>query len=117
MPVMSQGLQSRIRGNEVSGTIGDNVIRSQMSIGPEKRRRRSTARVDKFPLRMTLNVTELTEFISFYDTDLRDGSLSFDMTHPVTGVVRQFAFTSSTYNYRSIGNSHYYLTAELDLLP
>jgi hypothetical protein len=117
MPTMPLELQAAIRGNEVSATIGDNVLRSGMDMGPEKRRRKYSLRYDVIPLRMTVDITQLALFDEWYTNTLRAGTLAFDMIDKVSGQIRSYAFRKGAYKYRNIGISSYYITAELDSLP
>ena len=69
-----------------SEEAGDNVIRSPMDMGPPKRRRRFTARVDKLNLSYVMTTAQFATFETFWRTDLADGALPIDMNHPRTGV-------------------------------
>jgi hypothetical protein len=115
MPTMPLELQAAIRGNEVSATIGDNVLRSKEPTG--YRRRRYSARTDELPLRMTVSTDQLVLFGEWYTDALRDGTLSFDMIDKVSGLTRNYAFKKGAYKYRNIGMNSYYITAELEVLP
>jgi len=92
------------------------VIRTEMSAGPVKTRRRFTAA----PRRMTgripyLTAAELATFESFYAVDLAMGALSLTAAHPVTEAVETFRFVDGyEVTPRGLG---FTVTATLEILP
>lgn len=70
------------------------MLRTAMETGPAKRRRRFTAAPAPIKGTLTLTVAQRATLKSFFETDLQMGALSFDWTHPVTGVTASFAFVS-----------------------
>ena len=108
-------LQKAIRGQEVAITAGDNLIRTEMAVGKERRRRKSTLRVDTMTLNFTVTIPQLHMFESFFKDDLRDGALSFDMIHPVKGGTVTANFDKKGYKFRSIGRAVLLITSTVEL--
>ena len=67
-------------------TEGDNTIRSEMDVGPAKVRRRSTLRIDRYSVSLSLDDDQRVSLYQFRSAILEDGSLSFTWTHPITGM-------------------------------
>lgn len=83
---ISESLHKAIRGNDIRLTINnDNVLKTQSSIGPAKRRRRFSSVVDKRPITMTVNKDLLDELRQMYSVELSSGTLPFLMTDQITG--------------------------------
>ena len=92
------------------------TIRTEMSSGPVKMRRRFTAapRVIQASTGQ-LTQTELATFEMFYETTLQMGALSFTHTYPPTGATETFRFTGG-YEVVPFGQG-YAVSAELEILP
>lgn len=80
-------------------------IRTNMSAGPAKQRRRSSA----VPINITGKTSPMTEalyqvFATFYHDTLGEGSLSFTADHPTSGVNSNFRFISE-YTLNIIGDN------------
>lgn len=92
------------------------ALRSEMSFGPAKVRRRTSAaparRDGRIPF---LSKTQLDTFEAFFRVTLGEGALSFDASDPFDGVNRTFRFVES-YEVRRSGRG-YSVTAELEILP
>lgn len=92
------------------------TIRTAMSSGPDKLRRRFTAAPKPMSGRIPyLNETDLNTFETFYETTLKHGSLSFTATHPRTEVTETFRFVSVP--LISPRGEGYMVTADLEVLP
>lgn len=70
------------------------MLRSEMDSGPPKQRRRFTATTENISLSWLMTKTQLSTFNSFYKTTLLEGSLAFDITHPVNGWTVSARFTA-----------------------
>ena len=68
------------------------VIRSSMDAGPQKARRRYTARAVKYSGKQIFSAAELAVFEQFYHTVLADGALRFNFTDPITREAAEFRF-------------------------
>ena len=66
-------------------TPQDNVLRSEMDAGPEKARRRFTAKSEYITCQWDLSGAELIIFENFFEDDILDGSIEFDFPHPQDG--------------------------------
>ena len=69
-----------------SATKVDGRLRTSMSEGPEKVRRRFTATSENLTCAFHLSAAQLTTFNTFFDTTLVGGSLAYNWVHPVTSV-------------------------------
>ena len=95
------------------GSVEDTVIRTQNSAGPSKRRPRTTLarRLVTGTIRMTN--AELDAFWEFYETDLKNGSLSFDFPDPRDRTTDlTVAFTAAPQD-TNIGASLYRVTVQM----
>ncbi|MCL2272407.1 MAG: hypothetical protein FWC19_06365 [Treponema sp.] len=79
-----------------------NVIRTKMDAGPQKARRRYTARTVNFSGKQRFDNVELTIFKRFYNTVLADGVLRFNYKDPLTNQLAEFRFTED-YTCAEIG--------------
>lgn len=82
----------------INGTFSEtpqrNVVKFQPEIGPAKMRRRSTANGSVASASYKMSKAQYEDFISFYQDDLKDGSLPFEMKHPVTDTLYDWQFES-----------------------
>ncbi len=95
----------------------DVVIRSQMDVGPDKLRRRTTANPVNYDMTFLATSAEVANMDAFYSSTLQGGSLTFDFTDPDTGTlysnkwrfrsapVARHAFTNSTAKYFTVAIS------------
>ena len=73
-------------------TAPDNVIRTQMSIGPDKIRKRGTAAPTICQGIMYMTTAQVATFRTFYDSTINYGADEFDTIHPRTGAAVSVAF-------------------------
>lgn len=94
----------------------DAVIRTQMSAGPDKVRRRTTAAPKRYS-GTTPGYTraELATFETFFADTLDMGALSFTATDPFDGNTKTFRFVG-TYSVSPWGKGAQ-VSAELEILP
>lgn len=96
-------------------TPPENVLRTEMDVGPAKLRRRSTAAVRKFPVQMFFSVALVAIFETFYVTTSKSGSLVFNYRSPRTKVLADHRFASvPIYTPRNQG---YIVSFQLELMP
>ena len=79
-----------------------NVIRTKMDAGPNKARRRYTARTVLFSGRQRFDDDEFAIFEQFYKTVLADGVLRFNYKDPINNELAEFRF-SEDYSAVEIG--------------
>jgi len=70
------------------------VIRTAMDSGPQKARRRYTARTVKYSGKQIFDGAELAVFEQFYQFTLADGVLRFNFTDPTTLELAEFRFAA-----------------------
>lgn len=83
-------LQQKLNETSFSYKLGNTVIKTNMSTGPVKRRRRFTEGIDGLTCTIDLHYSNFTIFKSFYDTTINGGVDSFEFNHPFTGVLTEF---------------------------
>jgi len=79
-----------------------NVIRTKMDAGPNKARRRYTARTVLFSGKQRFDDDELETFKQFYQTVLADGVLRFYFKDPNSNELAEYRF-SEDYSVVEIG--------------
>ena len=98
-------------------TPPNNLLRTQMDVGPAKVRRRFTAGVRGFSMQMVLTRTEVDTLESFFYQTLVGGSLVFDWVNPRTETATTFRFTAPpTYSPDEDGQS-VVVSMQLEELP
>jgi len=92
---------------------GDNVLRSEMDVGPPKSRRRSTVAPKRITARMVMTKTQFASWKTYHEDTLADGTIAFDL-EDANGTTREF-FTLS---YSASLLDHYYVvTLQLEYTP
>ncbi|GGG77523.1 hypothetical protein GCM10011415_28030 [Salipiger pallidus] len=96
--------------------VQPDVIRTQMSKGPAKVRRRSSSAPMPRQGRMAqLTMAQLQAFETFFCDELGEGVLSFTATDPLDGLERSFRFVGG-YSVEPRGVRRD-VTATLEILP
>lgn len=95
---------------------GTTTVRTQMDVGPDKVRRRTTAAVDRLEMRFIMTESEVGSLDTFYDSTAAQGSLRFDFTHPRTGSTVEARFVERP-RWRLITDDDYEVTVRLEVLP
>ena len=94
----------------------DNVIRSEVSMGKEKRRRRYTSEREIFNGSIIVDGTDYAVFKAFFDTTLVDGTLPFEHDHPITGTTTDFEFLGP-YQLTVQGGTYYRIDLQFREVP
>ncbi len=96
--------------------VEPDVIRTQMSKGPAKVRRRSSSAPMPRQGRMSqITMAQLETFELFFREDLGEGVLSFTATDPLDGLDRTFRFVGGyTVEPKGVRRE---ITATLEILP
>ena len=93
----------------------ENVLRTEMSVGPAKLRRRSTSAVRNFTVQLFLTTALVTTFETFYVTTSKSGSLAFSFRAPRTKTIADHRFASiPVYISRNQG---YIVSFQLEQMP
>jgi len=86
-------LPDRLLAQGFSKQPQNNVLRTAMDAGPNKARRRYTARAVTVSGRQVFDKAQLEHFEQFYHLVLADGVLRFTFADPLTLEKAQFRFT------------------------
>lgn len=65
--------------------LEDNVLRTEMEVGQEKRRLRHTRQRRQITTQLTLKFHQYQALRTFYQADCLQGTISFNLTHPLEG--------------------------------
>ena len=99
----------------------DLVIRTEMSVGPAKARRRVSDNVRLFSASLVMTVAQCALLDEFFVDSTKGGSLPFQWTHPRTGNLIDFRFIGPpTYTPRAPRHApaaKYLATFQLEALP
>lgn len=87
---MPEFYPSSLQDNFDRGTFkrvpGSNVVVSKNDVGPSKKRRRSTLRIDTISGSILLkDLNEYNDFVTWYTSTLQDGVNDFYFNDPATG--------------------------------
>lgn len=103
------------------------ALRSSMSVGPAKVRRRFTAAPRNFAVTLRLRRDpvvpandQVLRFRSFWESDTAGGTLSFDWTDPLDGSVLSFRFAygdGEAPELQHAGGNDYEVELKLEVLP
>ncbi|MFQ6552956.1 hypothetical protein AAD018_011525 [Aestuariibius insulae] len=96
------------------------VISTAMSLGPAKRRPRSTTVIEPISGRIrSIRSERVDAFLSFFKEDLRYGALSFGMPHPRTKLIRTWTFSGPDGAYTIVPRTDEWfdIDVNLDLYP
>jgi hypothetical protein len=97
-------------------TPANNVLRTQMDVGPAKTRRRTFANVRNLTINLLLSSAQWTALDNFYDVETLSGSLPFDMPHPRTNVTGNFRFVSPP-QLSALSSNYFKIAVSLEQLP
>lgn len=97
-------------------TAPNTVLRTNMSAGPPKLRRRFTAGFRPISIEMVMTDAQVQAIDDFYITILFGGSLPFDFTDPRTDVSESYQFKVPP-QYRPIAPDNWTVSIELEMLP
>lgn len=93
-------------------TPEENSAVFQPAVGPSKSRRRSTLSGATISFRLRLSKAQLNTLDDFWRTDLKDGTLPFNMLHPRLETTATFRFESPP-KYKPVSQDHW--TADVEL--
>ena len=81
----------------------------------QKTRRRFTAASEYYTVSWVMTDAQFTTFRSFFKDTIADGSIEFEMNHPITGETVLVRFREP-YQFVSTG-VHWRISAEIEVLP
>jgi hypothetical protein len=96
--------------------LPDLTLRTQMSAGAAKVRRKHSSGPTVFKGQLLLTTAQAEILTELYTEDLESGALPFNFTHPRTGVIGSFRFVS-TVTMRPTSGTRIIAALELELLP
>ena len=88
-------LQQLLNQSGFKQEVGSTTIRSSMSVGQDKVRRRSTKNIDKFSCSIDVNKDDYLIMYNFYNVSLNGGVGTFYYDHPITEAQTVFRFVGS----------------------
>lgn len=101
-----------------SETAPDNIISSEMEIGPPKTRRRSTSATRKISGNIILTTAQVATHDTFFTTTLYDGAEPFDWTNQRTGSTVEVMYVPhSPPVYTPLGNGKWNVAINLMITP
>lgn len=102
-----------IRRDGFTETPPKRQLRSNMEVGPDKIRRRSSAAIRPVTIQLLLNDSQLDTFDTFY---LDNDAVPFDFVNPRTGVTHSARFTDDPPTYSS-NETLWDVKVSMELLP
>lgn len=92
-------------------------LRTEMDSGPAISRLIFTAQIIKTPMAFKMTPAQLATFLTFWETSLKFGALSFTIPHPETGSTITCR-NVDTYSTETVGSGHHYIiTLSVEILP
>jgi len=92
-------------------------VRSQMSVGPPKQRRRfSVGKVD-YDFSMIMSTTDMDEFKEFFHEDIHDGALKFQFPDPYDVSDYITVRFRDIYEINNVGYDAWEVTMKIEKLP
>lgn len=118
---MPENYPSSLQENFNRGTFrrvpGNNVIISQTDIGPAKKRRRTTLRVDSISGNILLKDNdEWNTFFNWYTSTLQDGTKTFYFNDPVTQNQITVQFKERGLQWQDVGYQTYAVQMQLEIV-
>jgi hypothetical protein len=97
-------------------TLADNLLRTKMEQGPDKRRRRSTDAPAKITAQFLLDTAQCAVLETFYGETLAGGAKRFRFTHPRRGTLVFCRFTQPP-EYAALNGGYFRARLMLEVLP
>lgn len=92
------------------------TVRTDMDVGLPKVRRRYTAEIRQYGLRLLLTTAQVATLETFYITTLAHGSLTFDWLNPRTQAAATFRMVNRP-GYEQAAPGYWYTSLALEELP
>lgn len=84
-PVWPASLPQSAFVDNFSESVEDSQVEFPVEVGPPKRRRRISSPQRLVEHNLVLSAAQRTDMLEFYEDDLANGTLYFDMVHPIDG--------------------------------
>jgi hypothetical protein len=94
----------------------DNLLRTEMEIGPAKVRPQQSSSIPKLSFDIMMTSAEVSLFKTFYRTTLSNGSLPFDFLHPQENVTLTFRFMPPYPRYKT-ASDQYLVAMNVEIIP
>ena len=117
MPSWPASLPQQLSRRGYRESLTDNVIRTSVDAGPEKRRPRFTAAVRPLSGSMIMTSTQLDTLMTFFDTDIGSGSLAFDFNAPRNQATTISVAFKRQPMWTNLGGDSYQVNLEMDIQP
>ena len=86
--------------------IMNNVIRSEMEVGPQKTRPRQSTPMIQITFTATVCDTKLQDWFDWFSDDIAYGAKWFRMNNPYIGGKERFRFVETEINWTKLGSLH-----------
>jgi len=96
--------------------LPENIIRTAMSVGPVKTRRRDVAATWPVQGNINLQKEQLATLTTFFRSTLADGALPFDWVDPITDSAVTFLFKTAP-KYSALGKGWFRVSLDLEVQP
>jgi hypothetical protein len=100
-----------------SETLPNLTTRTPMDTGPAKVRRRSTAGVTQLQCVFRLTAAQRASLLTFWQTTLAGGSLSYSWTHPISGAALVCRLIEPPVLTPAAGGVAWAATMKIEVLP
>ena len=96
-----------------SGSFKPQVLRTSMDKGPVKTRRKDTRLKSVISGQIIMSQTEFNSFVTWFNTSLGAGSLSFLFLDPYTDIEKEWIFTKEP-KFKKIALTHRIVSLEME---
>lgn len=116
MAVWPPSLPNLVNVTGFEEKFANQVIRTQMEVGPSKVRRRSLSSPRDVSMVVTIDGAQKETLDTFFHSTLGGGSLSFDWTDPISQAPRSYRFKEPP-SITAIGGFWFSAAMKLERLP
>ena len=117
MPSWPTSLPQQLSQRGYRESLADNVIRTSVDVGPEKRRKRFTAAVRPLSGSMTMTSAQLDTMMTFYNDSIASGALAFDFKAPRDQANTVSVVFRQPPSWTNRGGDSYAVTLEMEIQP
>ncbi len=110
------GLQQKLDADSFELKYGDPTVRTDMDVGPAKKRARYTDAIDVYTCGVLLDFAEEATLRTFFKTTLGNGVLPFLFDDPFTEVPSTFRFLEPP-SIRALGGRTFRVSMQWEKLP